>query len=401
MKDMDLKYIKLLVDKCLWFNDSKCLFIYYNKLNKEFVDKLCDYAKSKGIEDIYLEEIDFYYKHDLLKNSTLDEMKENDYFKSLMHNEYAKKDASFLYIDSEMPGLMDDVEPEKLALASYLRRTTKPVFNEKRDKGLLSWCIAAYPNEVWAKKIFKDAPNAYDMLYEYIMKMCMVDDSNPIEAWDKQLNTVAEKVKTLNDLKIKKLHYTNSLGTDLYLTLPDNYLYASASDGKGIVNLPSYEVFTSPDYRYTEGIAYASLPLIHNGAYIEDFWIRFENGKVVDFDAKKGKEVLKGIVESDPNACYLGEAALVNNDSPISNTGLVFETTLFDENASCHIALGDGFNECLKDGLTMTENELKEHGVNQSKNHVDFMIGTPDLNIEATLENGDTILIFKDGNFCI
>ena len=296
---------------------------------------------------------------------------------------------------------MDDVEPEKLALASYLRRTTKPIFNEKRDKGLLSWCIAAYPNELWAKKIFKDNPKAYDLLYENIMKMCMVDTDNPIASWDNQLRTVDEKVKILNELKIKKLHYTNSLGTDLYLTLPDNYLYASAYDGKGIVNLPSYEVFTSPDYRYTEGIVYSALPLIHNGAYIDEFWVKFENGKVVDFDAKKGKEVLKGIIESDPNACYLGEAALVNNDSPISNTGLVFETTLFDENASCHIALGDGFNECLKDGLTMSEDELKEHGVNQSKNHVDFMIGTPDLNIEATLENGDKILIFKDGNFCI
>ena len=401
MKDLDLKYIELLVDKCLWFNESKCLYINYNKLNKEFVDKLCDYAKSKGIIDIYLEEIDYYYKRDLLNKSTLDEIKENDYFKSTIWNEYAKKDASFLFINSEMPGLMDDVEPEKLALASYLRRTTKPIFNEKRDKGLLSWCIAAYPNELWAKKIFKDNPKAYDLLYENIMKMCMVDTDNPIASWDNQLRTVDEKVKILNELKIKKLHYTNSLGTDLYLTLPDNYLYASAYDGKGIVNLPSYEVFTSPDYRYTEGIVYSALPLIHNGAYIDEFWVKFENGKVVDFDAKKGKEVLKGIIESDPNACYLGEAALVNNDSPISNTGLVFETTLFDENASCHIALGDGFNECLKDGLTMSEDELKEHGVNQSKNHVDFMIGTPDLNIEATLENGDKILIFKDGNFCI
>ena len=398
---MDEKYIELLMNKCLWFNDSKCLFISYNKLNKEFIDKLVDYAHNMGIEDIYLEEIDYYYKHDLLKNSTLDEIKENDYFKAILWNEYAKKDASFLFLDSEIPGLMDDIEPEKLALSSYLRRTTKPVYNEKRDKGLISWCIAAYPNNEWASKLFKDDSNAYEKLYDYIMKMCMVDTDNPIASWDNQLNLVDEKVKKLNELGIKKLHYTNSLGTDLYLTLTDNYLYASASDGKGIVNLPSYEVFTSPDYRYTEGIVYSALPLIHNGAYIDEFWIKFENGKVVDFDAKCGKEVLKGIIESDPNACYLGEAALVNNDSPISNTGLVFETTLFDENASCHLALGDGFNECIKNGLTMNPTELLKQGVNQSKNHVDFMIGTPDLNIEATLANGDKIFIFKDGNFNI
>ena len=396
---MDIKYIELILKKCLWFN-NKSLLINYNKLNKDFVLKLVDYAENMGIDDIYLEEVDYYYKHDLLKNSTIDEIKENDYFKAIMWNEYAKKDATFLFIESEMPGLMDDIEPEKLALESYLRRSTKPIYNEKRDKGLISWLIAAYPNEIWANDLF-DGPDAYNKLYNYIMKMCMVDDDNPLVSWDNQLAFADDMVNKLNNLKIKELHYTNSLGTDLYLTLPDNYLYASAKDGKGIVNMPSYEVFTSPDYRYTNGIVYSALPLIHNGAYIDNFWIKFKDGKAVECDALKGKEVLEGIINSDPTACYLGEAALVNNDSPISNTGLVFKTTLFDENASCHLALGAGFNECLKDGLNMSEAELKEHGINQSKNHVDFMIGTSDLNIEATLEDGSKILIFKDGNFCI
>ncbi|MBR3524184.1 MAG: aminopeptidase [Bacilli bacterium] len=396
---MDEKYIKLLVDKCLWFN-NKSLLISYNKLNKDFVNKLVNYAKTKGTDDVFLEEIDYNYKHDLLKESTIDEIKENDYFKAINWNEYAKKDATFLFIESEMPGLMDDIEPEKLALESYIRRSTKPVYNEKRDKGLISWCIAAYPNEVWAHDLFA-TDDAYDKLYDYIMKMCMIDTNNPLVSWDNQLTFADNMVNKLNNLKIKKLHYTNSLGTDLYLTLPDNYLYASAKDEKGIVNMPSYEVFTSPDYRCTEGIVYSALPLIHNGAFIDEFWIKFEKGKAIDCDAKKGKEVLEGIINSDPNACYLGEAALVNNDSPISNTGLVFKTTLFDENASCHLALGAGFNECLKYGLKMNEKELLSCGINQSKNHVDFMIGTPDLNIEATLENGDKILIFKDGNFCI
>ncbi len=399
MKDLDNEYIKLLIDKCLWFN-NKSLFISFNKLNRNFIDKLVNYANNNGIDDIYLEEIDFYYKHDLLKNSTIDEIKENDYFKSTMWNEYAKKDASFLFIESETPGLMDDIEPEKIALASYLRRTTKPVYNEKRDKGLISWCIAAYPNEMWAKDLFK-TDDAYEKLYNYIMKMCMVDTDNPSLSWDNQLAFVDKTVEKLNSLNIKKLHYTNKKGTDLYLTLPKDYLYASAKDGKGIVNMPSYEVFTSPDYRYTEGIVYSALPLIHNGAVIEDFWIKFEEGKVIDCGAAKGKEVLEGIINSDPNACYLGEAALVNNDSPISNTGEIFKTTLFDENASCHLALGAGFNECLKNGLSMNPAELIKHGINQSKNHVDFMIGTPDLNIEATLEDGSKILVFKDGNFNI
>lgn len=399
--EMDLKYIKLLMDKCLVFEKSNSLLISFNKLNRDFVDKIVLYAKNMGIEDIYLEEIDFYYRHELLKKLSLDEIKKHEYFTSKMWNEYAKKDATFLYIESEMPGLMDDIEPEKIALVSYLRRTTKPIYNEKRDKGIISWCIAAYPNEIWAKDLFKDNPNAYQKLYDYIMKMCMIDTDNPLVSWDNQLSFAKEKVTRLNNLGIKKLHYTNSLGTDLYITLPDNYLYSSASDGKGIVNMPSYEVFTSPDYRKTEGIVYSALPLIHDGALIDNFFLEFKNGRVVNFDSKKGKEVLEGIINSDSNACYLGEAALVNNDSPISNTGHVFKTTLFDENASCHLALGAGFNECLKNGLEMTKDKLLENGINQSKNHVDFMIGTPDLNIEATLKNGDKVLIFKNGNFVI
>ena len=164
MKDMDLKYIELLLKKCLWFNDSNILFICYNKLNKEFIDKVCAYAKDMGIKEIYLEEEDDYYKHDLLKNSTIDEIKQNDYFKAIAWNEYAKKDATFLFIESEIPGLMDDIEPEKLALSSYLKRSTKPVYNEKRDRGLISWCIAAYPNEIWAKDLFK-TDDAYEKLY--------------------------------------------------------------------------------------------------------------------------------------------------------------------------------------------------------------------------------------------
>ena len=396
---MDLKYIDLLLNRCLTFKTSS-LLVSYNKLNKDFVDMLVLEAKKKGITDIYLEEVDEYYKHDLLKKSSIDEIKENDYFKATIWNEYAKRDASFLFIESEIPGLMDDIEPEKIALSSYIRRTTKPIYNKKRDNGTLSWCIAAYPNELWAKEIFPNDQDAYQKLKDVIFKMCMVDTDNPIDSWNKFLSETDKRVKKLNQLKIKKLHYQNSLGTDLYLELPDNVIWCSAAEGNMIVNMPSYEVFTSPNYLKTEGIVYAALPLMHNGVLIKDFYIKFHEGKVIDFDAKEGKDVLKGIIESDPHACYLGECALVNNDSPISNTGLIFKTTLFDENASCHLALGAGFNECIKDGLNMSEEELLSHGINQSKNHVDFMVGTKDMHIEALTENG-MIDIFKDGNFVI
>ena len=162
----------------------------------------------------------------------------------------------------------------------------------------------------------------------------------------------------------------------MIIYLPDGYQFASAKDNNVIVNMPSYEVFASPVYNKTEGIVYCSMPLIYNGVLIDEFWLKFENGKVVDYDAKVGKEVLKGIIEFDENSSFLGECALVEYDSPISNLNLIFGTTLIDENASCHLALGSSFSECLINGIGKSDEELLEKGLNVSKSHVDFMIGT-------------------------
>ena len=195
------------------------------------------------------------------------------------------------------------------------------------------------------------------------------------------------------------MHYKNSLGTDLVVYLPDNYSFESAKDNKVIVNMPSYEVFASPIYNKTEGIVYSSMPLCYGGAVIEDLWLEFKEGKVVKYGSKTNENVLKNIIESDNQSSYLGEVALVENNSPISNLNIVFGTTLIDENASCHLALGSGFPECIEGGLELNDEELLKKGINVSSNHVDFMIGTPDLSIIGTTCDGREISIFKDGNF--
>ena len=229
----------------------------------------------------------------------------------------------------------------------------------------------------------------------------MIDTPNPIESWNNYLKEAQVIVNKLNSMEINSLHYTNSLGTDLIVTMPKNHIWVSAANDKnGLVNMPSYEIFSSPNYLKTSGIVYNSRPLMYGGGIIDDFYIEFVDGKVINFDAQQGKELLQEIINSDEYSCYLGEIALVNNNSPISNTNIVFKTTLFDENASCHLALGDGFRECLKNSEKMSKDELLSHGINQSKNHVDFMIGTPDLEIEATTNKGK-IKIFSNGNFCI
>ena len=294
---------------------------------------------------------------------------------------------------------MDDIEPEKIAIMTKQSRESRPIYRKMVEHCELPWCIAAYPGKRWAKEIFPNSQNSYQELKEAIYKICMIDKNDPINCWELQLEKMSLTIKYLNSLALTKLNYQNSLGTDLTIHLPESYSFESAKDGKVIVNMPSYEVFTSPIYNKTEGIVYSSKPLCYSGAIINEFWLRFEKGRVVDYGAKTGEKILKEIIEADKNSCYLGECALVENNSPISNLGLIFGTTLIDENASCHLALGSGFPECIKNGIKMSDEQLLAHGINVSKSHVDFMIGTPDLTIVGTTKDNKKIPIFVNGNF--
>ena len=396
---MEDKYIDLLLQKCTDFKNSNILFIHYSTEVKSFIEKLIEKAKDLGFKDFYLDEENIYDTHEILANSTIEEIKNNSYFDESIWDEYAKKNACFLIFETEYPHLMDDMSSEKISISSRKKRESRPIYRKMVENCELSWCIAAYPGEQWAKEVFIDEENAYQKLEQTIYQICMINQDNPIESWEKHLNKTGKMIDTLNKLQLTKLHYENRLGTNLDVYLPEDYLFASAKDGSVIVNMPSYEVFASPIYNKTEGIVYSSMPLIYNGAIIDKFWLKFEDGKVIDFDAKVGKDVLKEIIEIDDNSCYLGECALVEKSSPIASMNMVFGTTLIDENPSCHLALGAGFPECIKDGLGIEEKELLEKGINVSKGHVDFMIGTADLNITGTTINGEEIFIFKDGNF--
>ena len=218
------------------------------------------------------------------------------------------------------------------------------------------------------------------------------------------MDTLAAHSKALNSMNLVQLHYTNSLGTDLTLGLPQGYRFVSggevATDGYAfIANMPTEEVFSAPHRLKADGKVVASMPLIHNGSTIEDFGMTFKDGKVVDFYAAKGYDILKGIIDTDEGAARLGEIALVPHDSPISNMNTLFYNTLFDENASCHLALGRAYGSCVEGGDSLSEEEKLAAGINCSAEHVDFMIGTPDLSIIGTDDQGNQIVIFKDGNF--
>ena len=400
---MEEKYINLLLKKCLSIKRSKSLFISYDVINKKFVNKLVEEAKKLGFNDIKLDEEDINIVHNKLSKLTIDEIENDEYFDKSIWNEYALKNANFLMLETEFPHLLDDIDKEKILKMTEKKKKTREEFRKREASMQLPWTIAAVANEYWAKDIFKNDNNAYDKLNKCIMKMCMVDKDDPIKEWDNYLKEQSKLSEKMNSLKIKKLQYKNSLGTDLTIELPDNVVWNSAAGDEKLdvlVNMPSYEIFTSPVYNKTEGIVYSSKPLLYGGSIIDEFYIKFKDGQVVDYNAKIGYEVLKGIIEYDSNSSYLGEVALVNYNSPISNTGLIFKTTLFDENASCHLALGDGFKEAIEDGENYSDDELLKKGINRSKQHVDFMIGTKDLEIIAQTDKGN-IVLFKNGNFNI
>jgi aminopeptidase len=395
-------YIELLLTRCLVFKKSKSLFINYEKeYNQDFVDRIIIKAHKLGIHDIYLNDNASKQKHDILSNCKINDIEKLDVFNNIMWDVYAKKNAAFLMIESELPHLMDDIDQSKVAKARLVMQKTKPVYKEKQLTDKISWCICAYPNVLWAKDLFGDRDDAYDYLLNLILDMCMCDRENAVEAWNKYIETSKKRISKLNEMNIRKLHYTNSLGTDLEVEFPTNYVWCGADNAEGmLVNMPSYEIFSSPDKNKTKGIVYSSKPLIYNGALINNFWLKFIDGRVVDFDAEVGKDVLKEIINGDENSNYLGECALVNYDSPISNTHIVFDTTLFDENASCHLALGAGFPETIKKYQKYTNEEIFAMGINNCNNHVDFMIGTSDLKIIGETDNG-LVTVFEKGNFVI
>lgn len=401
IEELKNKYVNLLIDRCLSFKKSKSLFINYYSDNDAFVEKLVIAAKSRGIEDIYLDRNDKEERHRKLLQS-VEEINNDDYFDDHIWDEYAKKDAAFLMLSTEFPGYFSDIPSENMTAASLKTRTSKPLYKLKQLTNEISWCIAVIPNKIWAKEKFPNLSEdeAYNEYFKLMCHCTMVDKENPIEEWNKFLDRQRMLVSRLNELQIIKMHYTNSLGTDLVIGLsPDALWQCAGYEGSDvIVNMPTYEVFTSPDYRLTEGIVYASKPLMYGGALVNNFWVKFKDGKVVDYDAEVGKEILKGIIESDEYSCFLGECALVDKNTAIAQTNFVYGETCLDENASCHIALGDAFPECLKGAEGESVDERRNRGLNHSDNHVDFMIGTDDLNIMAETKEGE-MLIFKNGEF--
>lgn len=321
-------------------------------------------------------------------------------------NDLADKGACFLNVISPDPELLKDVDAKRVANWSKVRSQAIKGYYEKVLSDKNAWSIVAVPCEAWATKVFPETSKekAMDKLMEMILDMCRVD-GDAISNWDQHNKNLTEKVNILNEKKFTAFHY-KSEGTDLMVGMSKKQLWkagASTTTG-GVVfnpNLPTEEVFSLPNKNKVNGTLASKLPLNYNGNIIDNFTLTFEKGKVVEFTAEKGYEVLEGLLNTDEGARYLGEIALVQVDSPISNTNTLFYNTLFDENASCHFAFGSAYKSCIEGAENMTKEELEAEGVNDSLVHVDFMVGSEDLSIDGIEEDGTITPIFRDGNWAI
>ena len=301
----------------------------------------------------------------------------------------------------------DGLKGVNMAKVSKANQITHPILKPYRDRrdNRDQWCAAAVPGVAWAKKVFPGLPKgkAVEKLWEAILSAARVTD-DPIAAWDEHNADMEKHCEYLNNLKITKLHYTAANGTDLTVGLiPESHWRGGGDTSlQGIFfnpNIPTEECFISPRKGEAEGIVYSSLPLSYRGQLIDKFWLRFEGGKAVEVGAEVGEEQLREMVNMDEGAGYLGECALVPQASPICQSGILFYNTLFDENAACHLALGRGFADTIKDFDKKTLDECRELGINDSMIHVDFMIGCDSMNIDATCENGEVVRIFENGNW--
>ena len=328
-----------------------------------------------------------------------------DYQKARFEH-YVEKLPCRIYLESDDPDGLKGINQHKMLRAQQMRY---PLIKGYRDEmeNKYQWCIAAVPGPAWAKKLFPDTTKrqAMEKLWDAILATSRVTEyGDPVDAWDRHNADLMSRCKYLNSLGIEKLHYTSSNGTDLTVGMIPEAVFKGGGDLslQGIFfnpNIPTEECFISPMRGKAEGKVVATMPLSRDGQLIENFWIRFHNGRAVEWEAEKNDQLLSNIINSDDGAGYLGECALVPFNSPIRESGLLFYNTLFDENAACHLALGAGFADTIRDFEHKTLEECREMGINDSMIHVDFMIGCEDMSIDAITRDGKTVPIFRNGTW--
>ena len=404
-KEQLQKYAELLAKVGLNVQKGQTVFVEAGLDQPEFVTMVVEECYKAGASEVF---VDWSYQPVAKLNSnyrTLESLSTlNPWIKAKWEFK-AQNYSCRLWIESEDPDGMKGADQEKLSKARQaMYPQIKPFRTALENKH--QWCIAAVPGKEWAKKVFPNLSEeeAVEAMWDVILHTSRADGDDPVAAWQAHNEDLDKRCAYLNGLGLKYLEYKSANGTDLTVELLEDGIFAGGNEKtlQGNVfnpNIPTEEVFTSPKAGAAEGIVYSTKPLSYMGELIENFSMRFEGGKIVEVKAEKGEELLKKMVSMDEGAGMLGECALIPYDSPINESGVLFYNTLFDENASCHFAVGHGFNECLKGFENLTDEQCKEKGINDSMIHVDFMIGSRDMSIVGVTKDGKRIQIFSNGNW--
>lgn len=358
----------------------------------EFVPVFAEECYKLGAGNVVVHYLDLADMKVASQYRTEEEVKKVEPWEVSMHQPYLDDGACYVRLESVNPTLMEEVsEAQSNAIFAHVDAVRNIMRKASREKHC-QWLIAMIPTKQWAKAILKeqDEEKALEQLWELLLKLCYIDENNDVvTTWEQLTQKKQERAKKLDQLHLRTLHYTSDNGTDLIvgLTSDSKFSFDHVPPIPFQANIPTEEISTTPDKYVTEGVVYASRPLVLGGKIIHNFGFRFEKGKVVEVLADEGKEMLEALVQMDENAGYLGECALVEYHSPISMSQIVYYTTLIDENASCHLALGRGLQS------------VKNEAFNDSVIHIDFMIGTKDLKIVGTNDQGEEVIIFQDGDF--
>ncbi len=370
----------------------------------EFARLLVEAGYDAGAKFVHVDWGDEWWVRETVRRGSLETWEARARWQVQWVEQLAKEGAAYIALPATDPDLFKGVDPARVEAATRANSAVFRAFNDKRTNNEYSWALLSAPTQAWADKVFPELPpeERVEALWKAILACARADGDDPIADWKKHLGNLEKRKDWINRLGIRTLHFRGP-GTDLTIEFHEAHFWTAAlqdtADGVPFVaNIPTEEVYSAPLKTGVNGVVSSTMPLNHNGRLIDGIKLRFENGRIVEYSAKTGQDALASIIEADEGSHYLGEVALVPVDSPIAQMGRLFYNTLFDENASCHLAIGRAY-PLIEGGHKLDRSEWEKNGLNDSLMHVDFMIGSADLNIDATTKNGQTVPIFRNGKW--
>ena len=399
------KYARLIVETGVSVKKDHTVVLQINVDQAPLARLITKEAYQSGAAEVIVQWTDDVIQKEFLSHAANDRLEQIPQYKIDQTDDWVAKGASRISVVSSDPEAFAGIDSDRVA--TFQAASGKALMNLRKatQANKVSWTVVAAAGKQWAAKVFPDLPEEeqVDALWDQIFKTTRVYEEDPILAWEKHDETLAQKAAELNKEQFSALHYT-APGTDIIIGLPKNHLWEGAGSynargEKFMANMPTEEVFTAPDYRRINGYISSTKPLSYAGTTISGMTFTFKDGKVIDFSAEQGQDVLAKLLDTDEGARLLGEVAIVPDPSPISQSGIIFYNTLFDENASNHLALGAAYAFSVEGGTEMTDEELAEAGLNRSQTHVDFMVGSDKMNIDGIREDGSTVPVFRNGNW--